>query len=324
MNQLCFNSLLNKEVIKHLNIIDLSTPISLKCGIPKLKTILYKEISSKRETYSIFIPSKLIDNITQGNIEFTEEISIILPLALCNALQIPVVVMTGMAFVPIIPLISYERILSFHLLYIVFDHSTGFYDGVKLSEIVPSPKNNETDTPPNQENKIVAINCRCGQGAKKKLSGIVSCDIYRSGCPCFKTVKGCTDKCKCIGCANPYGLVKNTDRVGTSSRKRRMHEISTKIPLSTSFYQSREEQELIDDKWSLLEEILLIELMKFFARNDIDDPLIIYNHFLSIQSSNLVACNYKTMPQLLKRINVLYKSDGVFQKLLLEQARLNF
>lgn len=324
LNQLHQKLLLNDNVIQYLHSFSLTVPISLEIGVITLKRIIRNEILNRQDIYIIFLSSEnVIDKLSDNSIELDDDkLGTVLPLALCNALRIPVVVMTGMAFVPVIPLISNRRILSPHPIYLAFDHSTGTYESLHIDDI-PCASINVNDVVGGTIKEEIK-SCRCGQGTKKKLSGIESCKVYKSGCPCFKSINGCTVSCKCIGCKNPYGQQKNEDVITTISKKRRKHEMSSKLPESASFYTKREKKIPIDNQWTTLEEIFLIELMKFFAVKNIDDPVMVYDCYLSVYSSNVIDCSYKTMPQVLTKMNRLYKSDQVFQKLMQEQVHLSF
>ena len=82
--------------------------------------------------------------------------------------------------------------------------------------------------------------CRCGQGAKTKEAVISSCDQFKMRCKCFQSITGCTEKCQCLGCKNPYG--KNTgcmQMTATGTRRRRSSGITTQLKSGSEFVLKR-------------------------------------------------------------------------------------
>ena len=62
--------------------------------------------------------------------------------------------------------------------------------------------------PSTSSTPLPAVHCACGRGAAKK-DGRKFCQQAPNGnkslCKCFTSSGGCTHRCKCVDCGNPYG-----------------------------------------------------------------------------------------------------------------------
>ena len=218
---------------------------------------------------------------------FASERGNFMPLAMANLLKIPIVITTQMENLPVIPDSPRESLQCLPI-FVAFEHSgTGHYDAVDhIAKIQPT-----SDTKPSYSNKdhIFVECCRCGQGASKKESNITSCDSFRKRCKCFQAVKGCSDKCQCIGCENPNG--KRREQMSSSSqiitRKRRSHQMTTENLSGKQFILKRSCQDIVS-RWTLREELVLIQIVQQHLNTDIDDIDI---DTLAMQYSQLVDNN---------------------------------
>lgn len=132
-----------------------------------------------------------------------------MPLAASNALRNPIVVFTSMLNFTVLPVMPREIVLSENLIFLVYDMNyAGHYDAVDsipqltMAQEVCQPLSTQ-NTAPSRSESVPLVSCRCGQGAKRKKEGSMSCHEYRSGCKCFQNVLGCNDNCQCINCCNP-------------------------------------------------------------------------------------------------------------------------
>ena len=185
---------LGEEFVSSLGI---TTPSNVK-KTTLLRQLVVEEWRQYEDKYSLFVNNgSYIDEVnsfaTDGYFDY--ELGNSLPLAMANVLKIPIVVLTGMQNMPLITLCPDNTIISPVEIWLVFDHANGgFYDFLypkKVDDLVV-----ENTLMVNLETKIVIDKgCRCGNGAKRKQKELVSCNAYRTGCPCFRTVKGCTVCC---------------------------------------------------------------------------------------------------------------------------------
>ena len=105
-------------------------------------------------------------------------------LAAANLLNLPIVVITQMESMSVVPVTPRETLQSLPI-FVAFDHSgEGHYDAVpnSTSHLVTTETKSDSvssiDTNPES--------CGCGQGAKKKESNMTSCDSFKKGANVFK------------------------------------------------------------------------------------------------------------------------------------------
>ena len=105
-------------------------------------------------------------------------------LAAANLLNLPIVVITQMESMSVVPVTPRETLQCLPI-FVPFDHSgEGHYDAVahSTSHLVT------TETKSDSVSSIATNpeSCRCGQGARKKESNIISCDSFKKRCKCFQ------------------------------------------------------------------------------------------------------------------------------------------
>lgn len=168
---------------------------------------------------------------------FASELGNSMPLAASNVLCISIVVFTAMLNFPVLPICPRDRTLSDNPIYLAYDMSfAGHYDGIEQQSTPQQGEQKQRSLPTQCGNKQ-QITCRCGQGAKRKKMGSISCNEYKSGCKCFQNVMGCNMYCQCINCNNPRGKKASSGSapLTCSARKRRHHDNSTEGLSGKSF-----------------------------------------------------------------------------------------
>ena len=129
---------------------------------------------------------------------FSSELGNSMPLAMANVLNIPLVLITQMESMSVLP-ITPRVTLHCQPIFVAYDHTgEGHYDAVEHIKITPELI--ESQPCPNSSNTFFPGSCRCGQGATKKEVNIISCDNVKKRCKCFQGVKACSAKCQCLGC----------------------------------------------------------------------------------------------------------------------------
>ena len=136
-------------------------------------------------------------------------ISNFLALAASNVLLIPIVVLTDLVNKPVIPIYphrSAKNLVKNTLIWLVFDHTKGNYYMLaqpRESAIISRPLTTIVNTGRNATSTLKE--CRCGNGAKCNKIEVKNCSKYRSGCPCFRSLRSCSSSCVCLRCNNLYG-----------------------------------------------------------------------------------------------------------------------
>ena len=137
---------------------------------------------------------------------FASELGNSMPLAASNALRISFVVFTAMLNFPVLPICPRYRTLSDKPIYLAYDMSfAGHYDDIEKQSTLQQEEQQQQRSAPTHCGNQHQITCRCGEGAKRKTNGSISCHEYKSGCKCFQNVMGCNMYCQCINCNNPRG-----------------------------------------------------------------------------------------------------------------------
>lgn len=266
---------------------------------------------------------------------FASQLGNAMPLAVSNALRIPIVVFTSMSNFPVLPVSPRERVLSENPICLVYDmNCAGHYDAVasiprlSMEEEGWQPLSEQTMTS-NRPESLPHVSCRCGQGANRKKQESVSCHEYRTGCKCYQNVLGCNDYCQCINCCNPRGIKVNISQptAQIASRKRRHHENTTLAMSGKSFSEQKAGGTTVVH-WTLFEELVLMGLILALMGKDLLEPEILhqeYNRLVNlVESTKIKHClGKKTQQQVARKFSTLISSKRVFEKLMKEQARLN-
>lgn len=288
-----------------------------------MKKLVVQHWFKNEKQYSSFVRNECFDEqvaLIEKDECFQGSLSCSTPLALSNIFGIPIVIITGLDLIPLVPICP-ANVVTLDPIWL--SYSGGFFDLLISKESIKSVPNNITV---NQEIKTSTY-CRCGRGAKKNDNETKFCNSYKSKCPCYRSIHGCGESCKCRNCANSYGL--NDSKATSSSdakRTRRANDISTKVIDGESVAQSL--GICPQQKWSNFEEIILVEILKAlsdFGNIDIDNDIFDYYERVRAYSLKIkfeYDINERSLGQLCRKLKEIYASDAVFRKLLVEQARL--
>ena len=188
-----------------------------------------------------------------------------LALAASNVFLIPLVVLTDLVNTPVIPIYphrSTKKLVKNALIWLVFDHTEGNYYMLaqpRESAITSTPFTTIVNT--SQDTASTMKGCCCGNGAKRNKIEVKNCNEYRSGCPCFRSLRSCSSSCVCLRCNNLYGkreYLEPTASMSGNKRIRRKREISS---LSMSGDKYLDERMRQVTKWRFLEECIVLELV---------------------------------------------------------------
>ena len=113
------------------------------------------------------------------------------------------------------------------------------------------------------------LGCNCGVNAKFPKQACINHMSYQSRCSCFKACHGCTQKCRCKNCGNPYGQQPRAITV----RTRVPHKCQKTLPSSELFVQERG-GEVPCGRWSALENYVFISVVRHLQDCLNEDPPI--------------------------------------------------
>lgn len=210
MNSIIPNVPVSSDLASHLDFLGLMTCNDKNGMSSRLRELTVHEWMSHTEEYQPFIGTEQTVKheallfLADGH--FASDLGNSMPLAMANLLKLPLVMISQMESLPVIPITPWETIYCLPI-FIAFDHSgAGHYDA--LAHItgcqIPSDCMKKLSSCDNKDTPSIEC-CHCGQGARKKQSNITSCDSFKKRCKCFQSVRGCSDRCQCIGCENPHG-----------------------------------------------------------------------------------------------------------------------
>ena len=276
----------DSPLCQHLRILGIEADQSdLQIITQKLRELTVKEFFGvRRSEYVSYLDCSHHDQFENMASNFSErgffdcELGNATPLALANILQVPLVIISSIENFPVIPVIPRETPLSNVPLYIAYQRvGSGHYDATieaqhetSLGPLVASAVLHTDSTqvkdrlqPEGDLKQITAVGCRCGRGSAKNKEARQFCHIYKDGCKCFQSVKGCTSKCACFNCGNPYGKRTIMHSVASDpvSRKRRRPTGNDVLPGSESHFMESRGIDVIAPPWSTLEELLFKECM---------------------------------------------------------------
>ena len=333
MNSIIPNVPVSSALASHLDSLGLMTCNDQNEMSSRLRELTVHEWMSHPEEYQPFIGTEQTVNheallfLADGH--FASDLGNSMPLAMANLLKLPLVVISQMESLPVIPITPRETIYCLPI-FIAFDHSgSGHYDALahitgsqSPSDCIKKPSSCDNKDTPSIEG------CRCGQGARKKQPNITSCDSFKKRCKCFQSVCGCSDTCQCIGCENPHGKkAKKEERsypTQVGSRKRRSHELTTEGMSGKQFLLKRPHSEYNVSKWTFLEELVLIHVIQLNLTkggSDIDIGAIASQYSQLVDNNSIYP---KSHEQITRKVISFLNDNKVFQTLLREQVRLNW
>lgn len=238
---------------EHFQSMGLSTDQDLQEIAAHLRKLVVNEfLGCNMQEYSSFLISAehMSYEETAKNFEsngfFDCELGNAVILALANILRVSIVVFTSLENYPVITIVPNNEPITNTPAYLAFEQiGAGHYDAVIEStrQTIPQDEESEELSGDNRHETLhhgtclntAASNpgCRCGQGGAKNKQNRLFCAEYKSGCKCFRSLKGCTAMCGCYNCANTYGIrspsMQGLPGAEVQPRKRRKHGITLKL-----------------------------------------------------------------------------------------------
>ena len=219
---------------------------------------------------------------------------------------------------PVIPLSPKHTALFNKPIYIVYDHQQRY----KFIQVVKRTKRFVEEQPESFLPTTASSPCRCGKGAKKEGS---SCTTTR--CKCFLKQRPCKD-CNCSNCDNLFGKreLQENNSFKPISRKRRRHETTSQAKTNIDYLMETNKTHLPASKWSVFEQIVLVELSRTLFNNETFDIDLLCSVITNINKYNIP--NKRTFVtrsknEISKQVFYAIAVDNAYQKLLREQLRMN-
>ena len=179
---------------------------------------------------------------------FLSELGDTLVRALCNALQIPVIVLTSIHDAPILHFNPRSCLVLAPIIIGYNQYGAGHYDAIAYFKPIHRDSSKSS--------------CKCGvNDSSTVISRCCPNKKYVCRCPCLKNTVGCTSKCRCKQCDNPNGK-RPTVLYEKQTRKRQHHELQSIHLYNTSFLMQRKEN-LTKGDWSQLENILFTKILNY-------------------------------------------------------------
>ena len=248
-----------------------------------------------------------------------------IPLAICNILRIQIVLFTGMLNAPVIPLSPKLTALFQQPIHIAYDHRQ-HNKFIRVVRRAPSTGDEKALVKEETESPLVTNTlqpCRCGKGASK---GNESCTSIR--CKCFANKQSCKG-CRCGNCKNQYGkreLLKDGKPGKPIPRKRRHHETTSQSKTNLAYLMESDKDLLATSKWSIYEQIVLVELSRTLFSNETFDIDMLCSIVANINSYSVPherTFTTRSKNEISKQVFYAIAVDNTYQKLLKEQLRMN-
>ena len=285
-----------------------------------LHSLIITELYKNEKEYSRFIlsPKFLFREevmLLKEDSTHSSEIVNCIPLAICNLLQIPIVIFTGMLHIPIVPLSPVQPAY--------YQPVSVGYNGhfVELQKHTTNDKNEIILTLPTTSSTTDQTPCRCGRGATKSKE---SCKTIR--CKCVGNGKSC-DKCNCLNCGNIFGRKEVQENTSGKPvpRKRRRQEMSTEMKTNVEFLKESREKIPVE-QWSLYEKMVLIELTRTLFGDEtfnIESLCNILSNTDGYRFPHQRTITSRSRSEISKQIFHAISQDNAYQILLTEQLRIN-
>lgn len=251
----------------------LETNDQKKLGM-KLRELIVKEWKNNVNYYQDFVQCNVdeeADKFLQSGV-YCGELGDTMVLALANALQVSIIVLSSIQYHPIINILPRQSIAPVSLFLAYNQYGPGHYDGL-IEEDATLTQHGGTQPLQN----AIASHCSCGKNDKNsKTHCHPKTHKYTSVCfcPCYNKKIGCSDHCRCKSCSNPIGKRTTVDHPPAKKRPRHIWQKPMK---SSANFASKAGERINPGSRSLLE---------FFAMEQVFSHCI--NKEISSTAENIV------------------------------------
>ena len=269
-----------------------------------------------------------------------DELGNVLGIALSKILRLNIVFFTSLDHMPVVPVSPLLPCIATKA--IVLGYSIGepelYHSVVSLenaNQTVPSHVTS-TSTCDNSSKEHVPEHCSCGRGSAKK-DGRKFCrqapNGNKSRCKCYTKMSGCSYRCKCIDCGNPYGssqAAKQTYTHLAASRYRPKQKLQEVKESSSSLEYLMKQGLLPVTGWSDIESLTLDCLVNFASLKGLSiEPSKVHEDYSRLQviSKNLGSVcplQPKKVKQIDGKLQCIKKMAKGFEALYKKQVELNW
>ena len=237
--------------------------------------------------------------------------------SLANALGMPIIVFSSIAYHPIFCITPEKQSISVPLLVAFNQYGAGHYDGV-----LPKPER----TPGPTVSKKVKCSCgKTNRGEQAHCQEIQHKYTTTVRCPCLKNKLGCSLDCSCKNCHNPNGQNITADR---PKRKRAKHDWQ-QVDHHTSLEFAKMKHELLSSgPLTKFEFFLLENILTYCSEEGIDETpeniSSIYDSIQThIQTDPSLPMSTKSIQDITKFLDIHKKNLAVFTALCEMQLQWN-
>ena len=197
----------------------------------KLRKLMFDEWMTHPDLYQHFLTGEQIfeseAKLFLNNGHFATDLGNAMPLAMANALKLPIVIFTEMENMPVLPITPRETIKCMPI-FLTFDQSgPGHYDAVEMPVTKctqPSKEIPKRVIEPSNDDS-----CRCGQGAKKDKKTLFHVMFLKKGASAFRGSEVAQIDATALAAQTHMGRTMESDREATitDTRKRRAPQMSS-------------------------------------------------------------------------------------------------
>ena len=269
---------------------------------------------------------------------FLDELGNVLGIALSQILRLNIVFFTSMDHIPVVPVTPLLPCVATKAIFLGYSiGQPGLYHSVvsleNVNQTIP-PHVTSTSTSANSTKEQVPEHCSCGRGSAKK-DGRRFCHQVPNGnksrCKCYTKMAGCSYRCKCVDCGNPYGssqTAKKTYTLSTASRYRPKQKLQEVKESSSSLEYLMKQGLTPATGWSEIESFTLDCVVNFASLKSLSiEPSKVHEYYSRLQeiSKNLGSpLQPKKAKQIDGKLQCIAKVAKGFEALYKKQVELNW
>ena len=258
----------------------------------------------------------------------------LLALGATKVTRLSTVIFTSLTYIPVVPVVPKDVTLSSKCILMGFDVGSGTFYFVQPMTSEPVTNSNLAEPGPSgSSSDEKAKSCNCGRGRAKSEVDRKFCKQVVGGlpsrCVCYVNMKGCSIKCRCVYCDNPYGNSENAKACYTLTRAKRQ---PTKLKgqkdqTDAEFLLSKNVTPLLG--WSNLENMMFDCLIDHMNSKDIhldaSNCLQQYDELCQIAKEEGVTClGPKNIKQVQGKLLHVFKCAAVYEAMFKKQIEANW
>ena len=257
-----------------------------------LRQLVYEEWVKFKEQYQDYLVGSSLTNLEYEASRFLTPGFFLSALgdtvvsALCNALGIPIIVLTSIPGTPILQFKPRSFLVHAPIIIAYNQAGAGHYDFVSYTTNCINP----LEYPVEFRKSNRKSQCKCGINDKEKdKNRCCPNEQYETRCPCFKKNTKCSTDCLCKNCNNPYG---KKSYISLKKRRRQAHQLQV-VNLRNREFLSKRNESISKGAWSVMESVVLRKVTDFVKTKkssiDVKDIHQAYSEIVEVIESNNLA-----------------------------------